>query len=179
VLVESFDLLARRGVDFRATLAGDGEQREAIAADVAGRGLDGRVTLTGALDQGRIRELMARAQAFALPCLVGEDGNRDALPTVLLEAQAAGLPVVSTPVTGIPEILDEGRAGLLVPERDAEATAAAIERLLADADLRTRLAAAGRARCAELFDARRNAAVLKSWFDEAREASLERCASPT
>lgn len=179
VLVEALDLLARRGVDFRATLAGDGDQRQAIADDVAARGLAGRVALTGALDQDGIRALMARAQVFALPCLIGEDGNRDALPTVLLEAQAAGLPIVSTPVTGIPEILDRGGAGLLVPERDAEATADAIERLLADAALRARLAAAGRARCEELFDARKNAAVLKAWFDEVLEASLERCASPT
>ena len=179
VLVDAFDVLARRGLEFRAEIVGTGEDAEAIAAHVAERGLGGRVALLGALDQGAVRQLMAGAQVFALPCKIGEDGNRDALPTVLLEAQAAGLPCVSTPVTGIPEILDLGRAGLLVPENDAEATADAIARLLGDAALRESLAAAGRARAAQLFDGRANARVLKGWFDEVLEGAEDACGSHT
>jgi len=179
VLVDALAELAARGIDFRATLAGEGEDRAAIEARVAERGLAQRVRLVGAVDQDGVRALMGRAQVFALPCRIGEDGNRDALPTVLLEAQAAGVPIVSTPVTGIPEILDDGAAGLLVPQDDARATADAIERLLADAALRERLAAAGRARCGELFDRERNARVLKGWFDQALAGAEESCASST
>lgn len=179
VLVDAFDVLAGRGVDFRAEIVGTGEDERAIAARVAERGLGSRVRMVGALDQSGVRAHMARAQVFALPCRIGEDGNRDALPTVLLEAQAAGLPCVSTPVTGIPEILDQGRAGLLVPENDPVATAEGIARLLADAALRERLSAAGRARAAQLFDGRANARVLKGWFDEVLEGTEDACASRT
>ncbi len=179
VLVDALDVLARRGTDFQATIVGQGEDREALCARVRERALSDRVRLCGAIDQDGVRALLARAEVFALPCRIGEDGNRDALPTVLLEAQAAGVPIVSTPVTGIPEILDGGAAGLLVPEGDAAATAEAIARLLGDGALRGRLCAAGRARCAELFDRQVNARVLKSWFDEALERVEERCASST
>lgn len=179
VLVDAFDVLARRGVPFRAEIVGTGEDAEAIAARVAERGLETRVRLVGALDQAAVRAHMARAQVFALPCRIGEDGNRDALPTVLLEAQAAGLPCVSTPVTGIPEILDQGRAGLLVPENDVAATAEGIAQLLGDAALRERFATAGRARAAELFDGRVNARVLKGWFDSVLEGAEDACGSRT
>lgn len=179
VLVDAFELLARRGVPFRAEIVGTGEDAAAIAARVVARGLSERVRLVGALDQGGVRRHMARAQVFALPCRIGEDGNRDALPTVLLEAQAAGLPCVSTPVTGIPEILDQGNAGLLVPEDDVAATADGIARLLGDAALREHLAVAGRARAAQLFDGRVNARVLKGWFDEVLQGTEGACASRT
>jgi len=179
VLIDAFDVLARRGTAFRAEIVGAGEDADLIAARVRERGLEGRVALLGALDQNAVRAHMARAQVFALPCKIGDDGNRDALPTVLLEAEAAGLPCVSTPVTGIPEILDGGRAGLIVPENDAGATADAIERLLGDAALRARLAEAGRARAAELFDGRQNARVLKGWFDEVLEGAEDACGSRT
>ena len=72
--------------------------------------------------------------------LIGEDGNRDALPTTLIESLAMGLPCISTPVVGIPEILDQGRAGVMVPENDDQATADAIGALLADPARRAELA---------------------------------------
>ncbi|PWG73667.1 colanic acid biosynthesis glycosyltransferase WcaL, partial [Enterococcus hirae] len=81
--------------------------------------------------QGGVLELLTRASVFCLPCSVAADGNRDALPTVLLEALASGLPVVSTPVAGSPEILDGGRAGVLVPPNDPDATARALSELIA------------------------------------------------
>ncbi|MBL8736720.1 MAG: glycosyltransferase, partial [Planctomycetes bacterium] len=97
-------------------------------------------------------------------CIVGDDGNRDALPTVLLEALAAGLPVLSTPIAGVAEIVDEGRAGLLVPPGDVGALARDIARLLGDAALRARLASAGRARAERCFDLAHNTGVLRDWF---------------
>jgi glycosyltransferase involved in cell wall biosynthesis len=118
----------------------------------------------------------------ALPCVVGEDGNRDALPTVLLEALATGLPCVSTPVTGIPEILDGGRAGLLVPENDPAATAAALASLLDDVPRRARLARAGRAHAERHFDLATQARALHGWLQEALAASAAAgraaCTSP-
>ncbi|HZJ71337.1 MAG TPA: glycosyltransferase, partial [Planctomycetota bacterium] len=84
---------------------------------------------------------------------------------------------VSTPLSGIPEIVDDGAAGRLVPEGDVVATADAIAALLARPDERARLATAGRARAEALFDLGRNAAVLRHWFDEALAKDRESCSS--
>ena len=166
VLLDALAELKRRNTRVQATIVGDGDEREALERRVVELGLSDSVVLAGAWDQARVREIMNRATVFCLPCLIGEDGNRDALPTVLLEALAVGLPVVSTPVTGIPEIVADGRAGELVPERDARATADALERLLGDGDRRRELARRGRERAQELFCARRVAATLNAWFEE-------------
>lgn len=175
LLLEALECLHARGVDFRTTLVGDGELRTEIEARIAGAGLTEKVRLTGAIDQAEVRRLMARATIFCLPCRVGGDGNRDALPTVLIEALAAGLPAISTPVSGIPEILDWGRAGVLVPQDDPRTTADALEKLLADRTARQRLSAAGRRRALEQFDLRRSAATLYGWFDEISPEAESRC----
>lgn len=167
VLVEALELLRRRGIAFQATFVGDGEDRAKIAARITELDLGDRIRMTGAQDQEQVRGWMARATVQCLPCIVGEDGNRDALPTTLIEAQAMGLPCISTPVTGIPEILDDGRAGLLVPENSVLETADAIARVFRDADLRAELARAGRARAEALFDARKTARTLYDWFESA------------
>lgn len=177
VFLEALARLRGAGRRVRATLVGDGEERENLVKRIVELGLGDRVRMTGALDRRGVRELMARATLFCLPCQVGPDGNRDALPTVLLEALACGLPAVSTPVTGIPEILDGGRAGLLVPEGDAAATASAMARLLDDSALRRRLANRGRRRVEQVFDLRRSAATLGAWFDAALAPRRMRCAS--
>ncbi len=166
ILVEALSMLRGRGVPARATFVGEGEDRALIEAHVAERGLRDAVTLTGALDQDAVRGLLSRATVMCLPCVVGEDGNRDALPTTLIEALASGLPCISTPVTGIPEILGHGAAGVLVPEDDARATADALEMLLGDDAARARFAHAGIERAREHFDGRRSAHTLRSWFDE-------------
>lgn len=171
VLVEAVKVLLDKGVDLRCTLVGDGDQKERLEQLIAARGVGARLRMLGPRDQAEVRELMARATIMAQPCLVGDDGNRDALPTVLVESLAMQLPSVSTPVTGIPEILDQGRCGVLVPENDVQATANAIEGLLRDPARRSRIAADGRKRAEELFDGKKVARVLSSWFDSALEAA--------
>ncbi len=107
-----------------------------------------------------------RATVFALPCIVASDGNRDGLPTVLLEAMAAGLPVVSTHLVGVPEIIEHGVDGLLVEPGDPAALAASLAHLLQDGDLRDRLAHAGRRKVGLHFDVRRNVTQLREWMEE-------------
>lgn len=176
VLVEALALLAARSVPFKATIAGDGDQRERLEGMIRESGLEGRVFLAGPVDQAGVRALMRRATVLCQPCVTAADGNRDALPTVLLEALASGLPAVSTPVGGVPEILGDGEAGVLVAEGDAAATARALEELLSDHDLRRRLALKGRARAESLFDAEHSARTLATWFDAALEKESEPCA---
>ena len=179
VLIDALAAMKARGSDFSAVIAGDGEDRERIAQRVAERGLNECVQLVGAVPLERVRALLCEAEVLCLPCKVGDDGNRDALPTVLLEAQAAGVPCISTPVGGVAEILDHGRAGVRVAENDAAATAQAIERMFADAALRDAIAAAGRARAASMFDAHVQSRTLRRWFDESIAVTEASCASLT
>ena len=178
VLVEALAVLAARGSNARATIVGDGEERTRLEQLIRERGLSARVRLAGALDRDAVLELLRSATVCCLPSLVGDDGNRDALPTVLLEALACGLPAVSTTVTGIPEILDGGRAGLIVPENDPPATAEALAALLGSGELRARLAREGRRRAEQHFDLARNSTVLRRWFDAALSADREPCSLP-
>jgi len=174
VLIRSLEILKQRRPEFRATIIGEGEERPRLEELIRETGLSDRVELLGGLDQEKVRYWMKRATLLCLPCVIGEDGNRDALPTVLLEAQATGLPCISTPVTGIPEILDGGETGVLVPQHDPVATATAIEELLENGARRTHLARAGRQRAEECFDGLGSARTPASWFQEGRE--VERCA---
>ncbi|WP_324278234.1 glycosyltransferase [Blastococcus brunescens] len=159
-----------RGREVSMQLVGTGPLASALAAQVVRLGLQDAVTMTGALTQDEVRTVVASAAVFAAPCVVGADGNRDGLPTVLLEAMALGTPCVATPVTGIPEVLRDGETGLLVPERDPVALAVALDRLLGDAGLRTRLATAARSRVEADFDARRQAAGVAAGFPTPADA---------
>lgn len=159
-LVDAIALLARRGRRVRLDLVGTGQQQAALEAQVAALGLEDRVRMLGALPQKRVRDVVRGAAVLAAPCVVGADGNRDGLPTVLLEALATGTPCVATPVTGIPEAVRHDETGLLVPEGDASALAEAITALLDDPERARRLSRAGRALVEEKFDIRRNASVL-------------------
>ena len=111
---------------------------------------------------------MLGAAVLAAPCVVAPDGDRDGLPNVIQEALALGTPVVTTDVTGIPEVVRHGETGLLVPQHDPPALADAVERLLADPDLRVRLAAGGRRLIEAEFDNRRTSARRRALFGAAR-----------
>ncbi|MDH3584324.1 MAG: glycosyltransferase, partial [Phycisphaerae bacterium] len=119
-LVRAIDHLCRRGLDPRCIIAGEGREAGRLQAEIHRLHLGERITLAGAMKQDEILDLMTRATCFALPCTQATDGNVDALPTVLLEALACGCPAVSTRLSGIPEIIEDRKSGLLVePEDDA------------------------------------------------------------
>ncbi|MGH3665647.1 MAG: glycosyltransferase family 4 protein, partial [Egibacteraceae bacterium] len=132
VLIDACAQLAVRGRDFRCAVVGTGAEQAVLAKRIAERGVSDRVELLGPRPQGQVRQLVQSAAAFAAPCVVGDDGNRDGLPTVLLEAMALGTPCVSTDVTGIPEVVRHDDTGLQVAQHDAAGLADALERLLTD-----------------------------------------------
>ena len=122
------------------------------------------VRLRGPLSLRDVYAALGTADVFALLSEIAMDGYRDGFPTVILEAMAAGLPVVSTWISGTPEMVVHEETGLLVHERDAAAAADAFERLLEDETLRWRLGAAGRRRVEERFQLDQSADRLASLF---------------
>jgi glycosyltransferase involved in cell wall biosynthesis len=153
VLVEAVALLHDDGIALDVVLAGeDGDQSTAVRALVAERGLAATVHLCGPWSQSRLLAEYRRSTLFVLACRIDGDGDRDGIPNVLVEAMAAGLPVVSTAVSGIPELVTDGRDGLLVPPEDPQQLAAAIRALVASPVDRSRLSCAGRATVADRFD---------------------------
>jgi glycosyltransferase involved in cell wall biosynthesis len=172
LLLEACRILADRGERFECVLVGDGEEAGRLHAERERLRLDGVVTFAGPLPREETFRRMREACVLAAPCVTGGDGNRDALPTVLLESLAHGLPVVSTRLSGIPEIVDDGEDGLLVPEGDAGALADALGRLLSDDGLRRRFAAAGLAKVREKFDRSRTLPQLLEVFREGAGRAL-------
>jgi colanic acid/amylovoran biosynthesis glycosyltransferase len=169
-LIEACAILADEGRRFTCRIVGAGEQEVELRARIAGLGLEDRVELLGPRPQSELVRLVQGAAVLAAPCVVGADGNRDGLPTVLLEAMALGTPCVSTDVTGIPEVIRDRETGLMVPQRDPAALAGSIGRLLEEPDLRVRLAERARRLVEEEFDVNHNAAQLREVFQTAGTA---------
>ena len=111
---------------------------------------------------------MQSAAVVAAPCIIGEDGNRDGLPTVLLEAMALGTPCISTGVTGIPELVRHEKTGLIVKEHCPRELSESIARLLVDASLREVLAAGARQLIEQNYDIDRNSTIQRDIFAESR-----------
>lgn len=157
-LVSACALLRDRGRRFQVRIvAGSRDLWDELTGQIRRLDLAHVITLEGPLDQEEVRARYRSATIFALPCVVADDGDRDGIPNVLVEAAATGVPIVSTPVGGVPELVTDGETGLLVPARDPAALAAALERLLDSPALRRALRQKARAFVEESFDVRRNA----------------------
>jgi colanic acid/amylovoran biosynthesis glycosyltransferase len=163
-LVEACRLLAESGADVTCTLVGDGPDRAALVRQIAGSGLEGRVTLAGRRTRAEVAELLSRAHVLVSPSVPTAEGKREGIPVVLMEAMASGVPVVASGISGIPELVDDGETGLLVPARDPSALAGALRRLHDDPALGERLARAGRETVEREFDVRKNAGELVRRF---------------
>ena len=174
--------LVGAGREVHVDLVGTGPLEATLRERIGELGLGDVVTMHGALPQSRVREIVAAADVFAAPCVVGADGNRDGLPTVLLEALALGTPCVSTPVTGIPEIVRHEETGLLAPESDPAALGQAIARVLDDPETAAGWARAARRLLEADFDFRDHARELQGIFAAAIASQddriyLGKCAS--
>ena len=163
-LIAAADILRRRGRCFRVEILGDGPLRQALEAQVKELGLSDRVQLLGTQTHDWVRRAYQRARVFVLPCVIMADGDRDGIPNVLLEAMASGVPVVSTSVSGIPELIESERDGLLVPPSTPPLLADALERLLSEPELGERLARTARAKIEARFAREQSAAQLLALF---------------
>lgn len=166
-LIEACRLLKDKGCEFDCRIiGGSGTEESKLKSLIQTLKLEQTVTLQPAMTQEELRDVYQRATIFALPCQVLADGDRDGIPNVLVEAMAMKLPVISTPVSGIPELIEDRVNGLLSPPKDAAALAVALEELLNDSALRTRLGDAARQTVCRDFDIQRNVLALKKLFDE-------------
>jgi colanic acid/amylovoran biosynthesis glycosyltransferase len=145
-------------------LVGDGPLREALEERVRTLGLTDRVRFHGALPEPAVTELLDRADLFVLPSVITPNGTTEGLPVVLMEALAAGVPVVASRVSAVPELIRDGKTGLLAEPDDPADLCSTIARLLADPAGARRRAEAGRALVERDHDAARSAAALANLF---------------
>jgi glycosyltransferase involved in cell wall biosynthesis len=171
-LIAACQLLKERKVKFTCELIGTGQLSSALKERIRSCGVGGCVKMTGPLPQEVLREHYERAMVFALPCVQAADGDRDILPNVVKEAMAVGVPVVTTQLDGIEELIEDGVSGLLAPPGDAPALAAKLELLLNDSRLRQDLATQGRKVIEERFDRRANVAQLKKLLMDAMQSPV-------
>lgn len=153
----------------RLTLIGDGEQELALRALASQLGIAAHVSFTGALPASEVVRHLQRSHILLAPSVVAEAGNRESGLLAIKEASACEVVPIGTLHGGIPEIIDDGVTGFLVPERDVNALGDRLLLLARDAELRTRLAHAGRRKMLAVYDNRARVAALEDRYDEARQ----------
>mgnify|MGYP001559877358 CR=1 FL=1 len=166
-LVQACRILKDQGHQFQCRIVGEPDEQTALVRRLIFQwALEDRIVIEPGVTQDELRALYRQATMFVLPCQIVDNGDRDGIPNVLAEAMATGIPVVSTDISGIPELVVHRTNGLLVPQRDAHALAKAMEELLTDAHLRRRLGQAGRETICRIFDSATTTRQLYSLFDQ-------------
>lgn len=171
LLVAAAALLRAKHPQLRVDIIGDGPLRAELAAQIDRLGLGSQVRLLGSATSSDVTRAMTRARAVVLPCRIDANGDRDGMPTVLVEALACGVPVVSTHLVGIGEVVIDGETGLLVGPEDAAELAWALDRLLTDPGLAAHLGDAGRRLVDERFRPADSTSALIDVFTGARPAA--------
>jgi len=165
-LIRSCKEMEVQEIDFQCVIVGSGELRQPLQTLIQNLDLGDKVILAGAKVQPWVRDRLSKSDLFALACVVTDDGARDGVPVSMMEALAMEVPVVSTSVSGIPELIRHEETGLLVPERDAKALAAAIARLAKDKPLRQKLARNGHTLVETEYNISKSATRLAALFQQ-------------
>lgn len=171
VLIDACARLIRSGHDIECWIVGEGRLRRVTEQWIVRQDLGERVRLLGALPQHEVARLMGEADVFVFPSIIATDGQMDGIPLSLMEAMAAGKPVVASAISGIPELVIHEVNGLLVDAAYPERIEAAIRRLLEDPALCERLGDAGRRTVRQQYDVRHTSASLVALFDRTAEAN--------
>jgi colanic acid/amylovoran biosynthesis glycosyltransferase len=176
-LVDACARLVRAGAEIECRIVGAGPLREPTEQWIAQHGLSEAVKLVGLLPQHEVARLMGEADVFVLPSVIAVDGQMDGIPVSLMEAMAAGKPVIASTISGIPELVKDNVNGILVDAAYAGRLAEAVQRLYADPLLRERLGRAGQLKVRQAFDLRRNASALVALFDRHRDVHTTQLAA--
>jgi glycosyltransferase involved in cell wall biosynthesis len=163
-LIEACAILKKREIEFSCKVIGEGPLRNRLERRIAGHELQDKVHLLGMLNQSDVRKILKTAQLFVLPCVETEDGDRDGIPVALMEAMALEIPVITTPVSGIPELVINGVSGLMAASRDPISLANTIECAFMDRSLRKVLGMGGRKVVVERHDVSRLAFQMEQVF---------------
>jgi colanic acid/amylovoran biosynthesis glycosyltransferase len=169
-LIQVCARLQARGRRFHCRIIGEGPERPTLERLIRDNDLRDCVELVGALSLDEVYAELGQADVFVLLAQIGPGGYRDGFPTVILEAMAAGLPVLATSLSGIPEMVLDGVTGLLVRERDVEGASRALECLIESAELRRAMGDAGQARVRKMFDLDQSADQLAGLLTQSRLA---------
>jgi len=172
VLVRACRILADRGVIFDCRIVGDGPLRTELGALIDSVGLAERVTLCHGRPQPELLAEYRQAEVFVLSSTVMSDGDRDGIPNVILEAMSIGIPVIATAISGIPEVIEDGRTGHLVAPADPVALADSLQRLLADREARQRLSIESRRFASDHLDLARCVRPLADRFARLRAGAI-------
>ena len=151
-LIFACKILKDAGLDFRLTIAGDGPLKGKLKRLTRRMGLNERVFFPGFVTHARIPELFHSADIFLMPSIVHSSGDRDGIPTVIMESLLHRVPVIATDVSGIPEMIEDGVTGFLIPQRNSAAIARAVVSLANDRKRAIRMAEQGRAKVSDMFD---------------------------
>lgn len=154
------------GIAFAWRIAGTGPELERLRSLVRQHRLDDRVTFLGALHNDAVRRELEQADLFVLPCVIAADGERDGIPIAITEAMATGVPVLTTPVSGIPEVVRDGDTGFLVAPDDVPALAARLRELLVAPERTRDVAARGRREIEATHSVDDSATALLRCIDE-------------
>lgn len=169
-LIEAIGLLRDRGIDCRCTLVGDGPLRPQLQKQIEDLGLTDRVQLAGVRPLTEVSAFLKGAAVLVAPSIISEGGDRDGLPTILVEGMALGTPCISTQVVGIPELIRDHETGLCVPPNDAKVLADAIAEMLGNPTMARLLADNARALIESEYDVHRNTARLRDLFAQSIQA---------
>lgn len=163
--IEAVNTLIRQGYDIEYHIIGTGEKEEELQQQVEEYGIDDHVKFLGHVSDERLQKELSQASVFLLPCVIAENGDRDAMPVVLKEAMASETACVSTTVSAIPELITDDYDGLLVPEKEPDKLASAIQELLDNPEKRQRLAENGRETVHNKFDISESVDTLAEVFN--------------
>lgn len=163
-LIEACASLKAHGVDFRCILAGDGPERNKLKSQVESLNLENHVKFLGWQNRDEIRDLMKNADVFALPSVVTRTGKQEGIPVALMEAMAMEIPIVATSISGIPELVEHGKTGLLVCQRNSAELAAAIFLIYSRPEPAREMAQAARVKVLNEFNLHMSAGRLHRIF---------------
>ena len=163
-LLQACGQLKDQGMDFQCKIIGEGPQRSELESLIRSQGLENHVELLGAMAQSSVREWVSKATVFPLPSIKDSIGNMDGIPVSLMEAMALGTPVVSTRVSGIPELIEHQVSGWLCEPKDAQQLAEGLQALLSDSSLQEKVAKNARVTVEQEFDCEREAEKLGTIF---------------
>ncbi len=157
---------SRLSFDFRCQIVGEGNQRRNLETLIQRLHLENKVQLLGAKTQQEVASLLAETDCYVQPSVVQTDGKMEGIPVALMEAMACGLPVISTQISGIPELVKPGITGQLVPQRNAEALADTITHVFEHPSYAQPLAAAGRELVFQEFNMDKTCAAISDLFTQ-------------